>query len=195
MLDPKKVKIGIAPIAWTEDDMPEMGAENSFLQTISEIALTGYVGTEIGCQFPRDPAILNKEFGRRGISAITGWISTYLNELPMWQNERAFVDHMNFLKSIGATIINTSDQSFSIQHQWNTPLSNKKVLNDDEWEVLTKGLDHLGKIAYDSGMKICVPSSHDDYRTEDRRNRPYARYDRPEVRQHDLRYRSSHLLR
>ena len=43
MLDPKKVKIGIAPIAWTEDDMPEMGAENSFLQTISEIALTGYV--------------------------------------------------------------------------------------------------------------------------------------------------------
>ena len=154
MLDPKKVKIGIAPIAWTEDDMPEMGAENSFLQTISEIALTGYVGTEIGCQFPRDPAILNKEFGRRGISAISGWISTYLNELPMWQNERAFVDHMNFLKSIGATIINTSDQSFSIQHQWNTPLSNKKVLNDDEWEVLTKGLDHLGKIAYDSGMKI-----------------------------------------
>lgn len=30
----------------------------------------------------------------------------------------------------------------------------KKVLNDEEWEVLTKGLDHLGKIAYDSGMKI-----------------------------------------
>lgn len=31
MLDKNKVKIGIAPIAWTEDDMPEMGAENSFL--------------------------------------------------------------------------------------------------------------------------------------------------------------------
>ena len=102
MLDPKKVRIGIAPIAWTEDDMPEMGAENSFLQTISEIALTGYVGTEIGCQYPRDPAILNKEFGRRGISAITAWISTYINEQPMWWNERAFVDHMNFLKAIGA---------------------------------------------------------------------------------------------
>ncbi len=38
MLDKNKVRIGIAPIAWTEDDMPEMGAENSFLQTISEIA-------------------------------------------------------------------------------------------------------------------------------------------------------------
>ena len=154
MLDPKKVRVGIAPIAWTEDDMPEMGAENSFLQTISEIALTGYVGTEIGCQFPRDPAILNKELGRRDLSVITAWISTYLNEQPLWWNERAFVDHMNFLKACGTNIINTSDQSFSIQHQWNTPLSQKKVLNDDEFETLAKGLDHLGKIAYDNGMQI-----------------------------------------
>lgn len=154
MLDKNKVKIGIAPIAWTEDDMPEMGAENSFLQTISEIALTGYTGTEIGCQFPRDPEILNREFARRGLSCITAWISTYLNEKPMWENERAFVDHMNFLKATGTNIINTSDQSFSIQHQWNTPLENKRVLNDDEWEVLTKGLNHLGRIAADNGMKI-----------------------------------------
>lgn len=154
MLDKNKVRIGIAPIAWTEDDMPEMGAENSFLQTISEITLAGYTGTEIGCQYPRDPAVLNREFARRGLSAVTAWISTYLNEQPLWMNERAFVDHMNFLKSIGATLINTSDQSFSIQHQWNTPLGNKRVLNDDEWEQLARGLDHLGKIAYDSGMKI-----------------------------------------
>ena len=152
MLDKEKVHIGIAPIAWTEDDMPEMGAGNSFLQTLSEISLSGYTGTEIGCQYPRNPAILNEEFKRRGLSAITAWISTYLNEQPMWWNERAFVDHMNFLKAIGAELINVSDQSFSIQHQWNTPLVNKKVLNDDEWDVLTKGLDHLGRIASDNGM-------------------------------------------
>lgn len=134
--------------------MPEMGAENSFLQTISEIALTGYTGTEIGCQYPRDPKILNKEFGRRGLSAITAWISTYINEQPMWMVERDFIDHMNFLKAIGANLINTSDQSFSIQHRWNTPLENKRVLNDDEFEVLAKGLDHLGAIAEDNGMHI-----------------------------------------
>ena len=154
MLDPKKVKIGIAPIAWTEDDMPEMGADNSFKQTISEIALTDYVGTEIGCQFPHNPEILNRELGRRGLSAITGWISTYLNEQPLWMNERAYVDHIHFLKAIGADIINTSDQSFSIQHKWDTPLKYKKVLNDDEWEVLTKGLNHLGRIAEDCGMHM-----------------------------------------
>lgn len=154
MLDPKKVKVGIAPIGWVEDDMPEMGADNSFKQTISEIALSGYTGTEIGSLYPRDPKVLNAEFKRRGLSAITAWISTYINEQPMWMVERDFVDHMNFLKSIGATLINTSDQSFSIQHRFNTPLKNKRVLNDDEWEVLSKGLNHLGRIAADNGMKI-----------------------------------------
>lgn len=154
MLKAENIKIGIAPIAWTEDDMPEMGAGNSFLQTISEIALSGYVGTEIGCQFPRNPAILNQEFKRRKIEAITAWISTYLNEKPLWWNERAFIDHMNFLKAIGANVINVSDQSYSIQHQWNTPLKNKYVLNDEEWAALSSGLDHLGKIAKANDMKI-----------------------------------------
>ena len=27
MLDPKKVKLAIAPIGWTNDDMPDLGGE------------------------------------------------------------------------------------------------------------------------------------------------------------------------
>lgn len=52
MLDPKKVRVGIAPIAWTEDDMPEMGAENSFLRSIPEGVFT-VPGDPEGCvDFP-----------------------------------------------------------------------------------------------------------------------------------------------
>lgn len=48
MLDKNKVKLGIAPIAWTNDDMPDLGAENTFEQCISEMALAGFTGCEIG---------------------------------------------------------------------------------------------------------------------------------------------------
>ena len=41
MLDKNKVKLGIAPIAWTNDDMPDLGSENTFEQCISEMALAG----------------------------------------------------------------------------------------------------------------------------------------------------------
>ena len=41
MLNREKVRLGIAPIAWTNDDMPDLGAENTFEQCVSEMALAG----------------------------------------------------------------------------------------------------------------------------------------------------------
>ena len=48
MLDANKVRLAIAPIAWTNDDLPDLGAENTFEQCISEMALSGFTGSEIG---------------------------------------------------------------------------------------------------------------------------------------------------
>ena len=39
MLNKEKVSLGIAPIGWTNDDMPDLGKENTFEQTVSEMAL------------------------------------------------------------------------------------------------------------------------------------------------------------
>ena len=46
MFDKNKVKLGIAPIAWTNDDMPDLGKENTFEQCVSEMALAGFTGSE-----------------------------------------------------------------------------------------------------------------------------------------------------
>ncbi|MTK14267.1 MAG: myo-inosose-2 dehydratase [Clostridiaceae bacterium] len=155
MLKRENIRLGIAPIGWAEDDMPELGRDHTFLQIISEIALSGYEGTEIGCQYPRDPAILNREFARRGIAAITAWYSSYLNEKPYEMNQRGFIDHMNFLKAIGAKHVVVSDQSFSIQHCKNTPVTNKYVITDEAtWYQLADGLNKLGKVAADNGMML-----------------------------------------
>ena len=52
------VKLAIAPIGWTNDDMPELGSENTFQQIVSEMALAGFTGSEVGSKYPRDPAVL-----------------------------------------------------------------------------------------------------------------------------------------
>ena len=46
MLNANQVKLGIAPIAWTNDDMPELGGENTFEQCVSEMALAGFTGCD-----------------------------------------------------------------------------------------------------------------------------------------------------
>ena len=38
MFDSNHVFLGIAPIGWCNDDMPELGGENTFQQTVSEMA-------------------------------------------------------------------------------------------------------------------------------------------------------------
>ena len=60
MFDSKNVFLGIAPIGWCNDDMPELGAENTFQQIVSEMALAGFTGCEIGNKYPTDPAELKK---------------------------------------------------------------------------------------------------------------------------------------
>ena len=60
MFDKNKVKLGIAPIAWTNDDLPDLGAENTFEQCVSEMALAGFTGSEVGNKYPKDPAELKE---------------------------------------------------------------------------------------------------------------------------------------
>ncbi len=60
MLNKEKVKLGIAPIAWTNDDLPDLGKENTFEQCVSEMALAGFTGSEVGNKYPRDVEDLKK---------------------------------------------------------------------------------------------------------------------------------------
>lgn len=71
MLDKNKVKLAIAPIGWTNDDMPDLGAENSFEQCISEMALAGFKGTEIGNKYPKDPKVLKSILISEGFRCAT----------------------------------------------------------------------------------------------------------------------------
>ena len=82
MLDKNKVKLGIAPIAWTNDDMPDLGSENTFEQCISEMALAGFTGCEIGNKYPKDPDVLKKALDLRGMQICNAWFSAFLTTKP-----------------------------------------------------------------------------------------------------------------
>ena len=82
MLDKKKVKLGIAPIGWTNDDMPDLGKENTFEQCVSEMALAGFTGSEIGGKYPKDAKILKKALELREIEICNCWFSSFLISKP-----------------------------------------------------------------------------------------------------------------
>lgn len=153
MLNKNKVSLGIAPIGWTNDDMPDLGKENTFEQTVSEMALAGFKGTEVGSHYPTDPAVLKKALDLRGLTICNQWFSSFLISKPFEETEKAFVNQLKFLKAVGSSRIGVSEQSYSIQGMLDHPIQEGKyVMNDEEWDKLTSGLNKLGKIARDMDM-------------------------------------------
>jgi len=47
------IKLGIAPIAWSNDDMPELGGDTTLEQCLSEASQAGFIGIESGGKFPK----------------------------------------------------------------------------------------------------------------------------------------------
>ncbi len=154
MLDKNKVKLGIAPIAWTNDDMPDLGAENTFEQCISEMALAGFTGCEIGNKYPKDPKVLKKALDLRGMQICNAWFSTFLTTKPYEETEKEFIKHITFLKEMGAKVVGVSEQGHSIQGTDLSIFNDKYVMNDEEWEKLCTGLNKLGKVAKDMGITL-----------------------------------------
>lgn len=155
MLDKNRVKLGIAPIAWTNDDMPDLGKENTFEQCVSEMALAGFTGSEVGSKYPSDPKVLRQALDLRGIRICNQWFSSFLISKPFEETEAEFIRTVDFLKEMGADVIGVSEQSYSIQGKLDQPVwEGKYVMNDQEWAALADGLNRLGKIAADKGMKL-----------------------------------------
>ena len=54
-----KIKLGIAPIAWSNDDMPELGGDTPIEKSLDDASKTGNSGIELRAKFQRNPGITN----------------------------------------------------------------------------------------------------------------------------------------
>ena len=145
MLDKSKVRLGIAPIAWTNDDMPDLGKENTFEQCVSEMALAGFTGSEVGGKYPTDTEVLKRALNLRGIQICNQWFSSFLISRPYEETEKEFIKATDFLKEMGAKVIGVSEQSYSIQGKMEQPVwEGNYVMGGREWKLLAEGLHELG---------------------------------------------------
>ena len=150
-----KIQLAIAPIAWTNDDLPDLGKENTFEQCISEMALAGFKGTEIGNKYPKDPDILKHYLNLRNLKVASAWFSAYLTTKPFEETESAFIKHRDFLHAMGAKVIVIAEQGHSIQGMLDKSVFNDKPeFTEEEWDLLTDGLEKLGDLAHEKDMEI-----------------------------------------
>jgi len=152
MFAPNSVQLSIAPIAWTNDDLPELGGHISFEQCVEEMAAAGFTGSEIGNKYPRDPDVLKPALEQRGLQISSAWFSTFFSEEGRSdETVDKYVEHMNFLKAMGARVVNVCECGHCVQ-MGSGHVFDRQEYSDEQWQRVAEGLNMIGEIARENEM-------------------------------------------
>tara|TARA_B100001123_G_scaffold450320_1_gene620420 strand:- start:1287 stop:2177 length:891 start_codon:yes stop_codon:yes gene_type:complete len=163
-----KIKLGIAPIAWSNDDMPELGGDTPIETCLEESSSAGFTGIELGGKFPRNPKIVKFLLSKYNLSLPGGWYGSKLKEKTVDDEWLAMQEQIELLKLLNSDVFVFADISGSIQAD-PIALSKRPQLKLNEWKEYCKKiseisnrLDNIGlPISYHSHMGTIIQSEED----------------------------------
>ena len=165
------VRIGINPISWSNDDLPELGGDTPLETALREGAEIGYEGFELGNKFPAEPGALKAKLAEYGVACISGWYSGRLAEGTVDDEIAACRAHMSKLQFNGCRVVVYGEVAGSIQGRIDTPLAKRpRFANDAAWAAYAKRLETFGAylkttfgltLAYHHHMGAYVESPED----------------------------------
>ncbi len=149
-----KAKLGIAPIAWWNDDLAELSDDVSLDECLRQASLAGFTGMETGRRFPMNMAELGPVLARFGISVCGGWFSGQLLDGDIEREKDRVRAQMDFFIAARAPCIVYGETARSIQGNRQAPLATKPKLSDDEIRVYGRKMTAFAEWCADQGMPI-----------------------------------------
>jgi inosose dehydratase len=148
------IKFGVSPIAWINDDMPELGG-NTPVETIFRDAHDlGFDGVELGGKFSRDAKILKKDLSRYGLQLVGGWYSTHLLEHSAEEEIGAMQTHLSLLRAMGCDVFIAAECSRAIHGQRGIPLKSSPRLVASEWPAFANRLNAVASYVANEGFRF-----------------------------------------
>jgi inosose dehydratase len=141
------IRFGVSPIAWVNDDMPELGADTPLETILADARDIGFSGVELGGKFPRDPAVLKPLLAGYGLDLVGGWYSGELLVRDVAAEIAAAQDHLALLKAMGSSVFVHAETSNAVHARRDTPLSQTPRLDAAGWKAfgarMTDFADHI----------------------------------------------------
>lgn len=163
------IRWGVSPIAWANDDMPELGGDTPLESILSDIRDLGFEGVELGGKFPRDPTVLTPLLRSYSLDLIGGWYSGSLLRQDADAEIAALQPHLALLKAMGSTVFVFAETSNAVHGARATPLTGAPRLANGEWtrfgHRLTQVADYVSgqglRFAYHHHLGTVVETLHD----------------------------------
>ena len=149
-----KAKLGIAPIAWWNDDLEELSDDVSLAECLRQASCAGYSGMETGRRFPMNMDELGPILDRFGISVCGGWFSGLLLDGDIEAEKDRIREQMDFFIAAKAPCIVYGETARSIQGVRSVPLATGPRLSDDEMRVYGRKMTAFAQWCAEQGMPI-----------------------------------------
>ena len=148
------IKLGVAPIAWSNDDMPELGGKTTLEQCLNEAHKAGFTGIESGGKFPKNSDELLPKLKKEKLELCSGWYGAHLLKNTPKEEFSLMSNQLNLFKDCNAPCMVFAEITNSIQGDPNTPLSKKPKLSKDDWTKLILRINEISKMMIDENMPL-----------------------------------------
>lgn len=146
------IRIGINPITWTNDDVPELGGDTPLETCLSETVLAGYRGTELGGKFPRTGSELGPILSAHGLELVSGWYDGRILDRTVDAEFEAMAPHLTLLRDLGAKVVVYADTSRGRHDGIFSPISRRPRLPDGEWKSYGEKVTQLAERMAEFGV-------------------------------------------
>jgi len=149
-----EVRLGVAPIAWSNDDLPELGGDTSLETCLAESRLAGYCGVETGGKFPQTSAELKPILARHGLALASGWFSGTLLTNDVENEIERIAPKLTLLRECGAPVIFYGETAGTIQNIRDAPLATRPKMADEDFPAYGRKMTALAEHCATNGLAL-----------------------------------------
>ncbi len=148
------IKLGVAPIAWSNDDMPELGGDTSLEQCLEEARKAGFTGIESGGKFPKNSKELLPKLEKEKLKLCSGWYGAKLLKNTPKEEFDLMRSQLKLFKDCKAPCMVFAEVTDSVQGDPSVPLSKRPKLDEDVWKKFIFRINEISKMMIDEGMPL-----------------------------------------
>ena len=149
-----KIHLGVAPIAWTNSDLPQLGGDTSLETCLVESRAAGFSGTETGVKFPMNPERLGPILAARQLKLVSGWFSGELLSRSLDEEKARMAGQLATFRTLGAPVMVYAETTGSVQSRLDQPVSTRPRMADADFPSYGRKLTELAEWMAGEGVAM-----------------------------------------
>ena len=149
-----KARLGIAPIAWSNDDLPQLGGDTSLETCLSESRQAGFSGVETGGKFPKTSTELRPILDAHGLLLASGWYSGTILDADLEQEKDRAAGQLALFRDLGAACLCYGETAGTIQNKQEAALNTRRRLSEDEIKSYGHKLTAFAEFCAEAGVPL-----------------------------------------